>query len=106
MKRRLRKKLRLAEFRELGFRVRFRVPAALDGRDRDEFWDLFIGQAVEGNGLLCGGGSGPQEWDIMLTRARRGSATEKDRVAVENWLSAHGVFDLQIGPLIDIWRPD
>ncbi len=104
MKKRLRKKLRLGEFRELGFEVRFRLSDELDATALDQFWDSFIGDAIEARGLMCGGGCG-RHWDVLITRPGRTSATEEDRRAVAAWLQ-HGssVADVEIGSLIDAWH--
>lgn len=104
MKKRLRKKLRLGEFREFGFDVKFRLQPGLDD---DAIWrlsDAFLEQAIEGNGLVCGGGCG-RAWDVFVTRAGRGTATEQHRTAVTAWLQQHHwVSDIEVGPLIDAWH--
>ncbi len=56
MKKRLRKKLRRGEFQELGFEVRFRAVDDLSDEAFDNVADAFISQAIEANGLICGGG--------------------------------------------------
>jgi uncharacterized protein YggL (DUF469 family) len=53
--RRLRKKLHIDEFQELGFEVAFRLRDGLSADEMGAFWDAFIGDAIEGNGLLYGG---------------------------------------------------
>jgi uncharacterized protein YggL (DUF469 family) len=104
MKKRLRKKLRLAEFRELGFEVRFLLPDDLDETDLEHFWDAFITDAIEREGLVCGGGCG-RAWDIVVARHHRGSATEADRANIYQWLARYGaVRDVTIGPLVDMWH--
>lgn len=103
MKKRLRKKLHVAEFREFGFEVSFRLPDDLDEAGLDRFFDSFIAEAIEGHGLMCGGGCG-QVWDVFVTRHGRRSATDEDRHGVAAWLQQHpDVTDVQIGPLIDAW---
>lgn len=54
MKKRLRKKLRLAEFSELGFAVSFQLTLGLTAQEGDRLLDAFIREAIEANGLLCG----------------------------------------------------
>ncbi len=103
MKKRLRKKLRLGEFQELGFEVRFRLPDDCTEADLDAFFDSFIAEAIEGNGLICGGRGG-REWNIFVSRHHRQSATENDRSAIAAWLEGHGhVAEIRIGPLADAW---
>ena len=53
--RRLRKKLRVDEFQELGFEVSFELRDGLDEAQIDQFWDEFIVQSIEKNGLAFGG---------------------------------------------------
>jgi uncharacterized protein YggL (DUF469 family) len=106
VKKRLRKKLRLGEFQELGFEVRFRLPDDFNEADLDAFWDAFIAEAIEGAGLMCGGGCG-REWDVFVSRSQRQSATEEDRRAIAAWLEGHGqIADIHIGPLVDAWYSD
>lgn len=106
MRKRLRKKLHLGEFREFGFEVAFRVADTVSDAGLDEFLDAFIGEAIEARGRSCGGGCG-REWDIFIIRAGRQSATEEDRAAVEEWLKNHGaVCDIRIGPLVDAWHDE
>lgn len=104
MKKRLRKKLRLREFQQLGFEVSFRLPDDLHDSGLDAFWDSFIGQAIEAPGLMCGGGCG-RVWDVFVVRSGRASATEDDRRSVATWLEQHPqVSDIRIGPLVDAWH--
>lgn len=105
MKKRLRKKLRLGEFRQFGFEVSFRLPENLGDDGVDAFWDTFIREAIEVPGLMCGGGCG-REWDIFVCRPDRKSATEEDRRVTASWLEGHvHVSDIHIGPLVDAWHP-
>lgn len=104
MRKRLRKKLRLGEFRECGFEVSFRLADGLPDSHLDRFWDSFIGDAIEAHGLMCGGGCG-RVWDVFVTRPGRRSATEDDRRDITAWLQRHpDVIEARIGPLIDAWR--
>lgn len=104
MKKRLRKKLRLGEFRELGFEVSFRLSDGLDQPGLNRFWDSFIGEAIEARGLMCGGACG-RVWDVFVTRAGRGSAAEQDRRDLAGWLERYAnVSEVWIGPLIDAWH--
>ncbi len=98
--RRLRKKLRVGDFRELGFAVSLRLSRTLSDRDFDDLWTRFIVHAIEARDLAFGGGQ-----DGFVTRAGRGSATEADREAVRAWLEAQpGVEAVTVGPLEDAWH--
>lgn len=100
MKRRLRKKLRLREFQEMGFSVRFE----LNTPDTDEayfaFWDKLVA-AIEANNLLMGGGLN----DFFVCTDSRRSATDTDREAIETWLQQQPeVSAVNVSPLIDAWH--
>ena len=106
MKKRLRKKLHVGEFQELGCEVRFQVADNLSHAAFDAVADAFISQAVEAHGLLCGGGGKNPEWNVFVTRDGRGSVTEEHRQTIERWLAARSeVNAVQIGPLVDAWYP-
>lgn len=103
MKKRLRKKLRLAEFVELGFETTFRLPWGEDDSRLETFWDEFI-RRIEARRLYCAGACG-QRWDVVIYRGNRRAATDEDRTDLAQWLEAHGaVSDIHIGPLFDTWR--
>ncbi|MSS71843.1 MAG: DUF469 family protein [Candidatus Latescibacteria bacterium] len=104
MRKRLRKKLHLGEFQELGFEVSFRVADDLSSDAFDRLVDIFIDQAIEGNGLVCGGGGRPPNWSVFVTIDGRGGVTEDHRRAVQQWLASQPeVREVQAGPLIDAW---
>jgi len=104
MRKRLRKKRRLGEFRQFGFEVTFRLAPEVSEAAVDRFWDRFIVGCIERHHLTCGGGCG-REWDVFVTPEGRRSATELDRELTERWLRGQAeVVDLQVGPLIDAWH--
>jgi uncharacterized protein len=104
MRKRIRKKLFLGEFQEFGFEVQFRLPPDLSDQDQEAFFDAFMTEAIEGPGLMCGGGCG-MDWDIFITLADRGSAQESHRKLVEDWLRKSSlVSEIRIGPLVDAWN--
>ncbi|MBI2219379.1 MAG: YggL family protein [Candidatus Rokubacteria bacterium] len=104
MKKRFRKKLRLGEFREFGFEVSFRLSEALDESGLEHFWDSFITEAIEAQGLMCSGTCG-RAWDVFVSRPARAPTTDADRVAVGRWLQRHlDVSGLRVGPLVDAWH--
>lgn len=103
MKKRLRKKQRVGEFRQMGFEVRFKVRDVVPDSRLDAFWDTFIGEAVEASGLVCAGGCG-REWDLFVTPAGRATATDRHRATVEAWLrDRNDVEQIEIGDLQDAW---
>ena len=98
--RRLRKKLRVAEFQQLGFEVTFELQQPIPEAQSWEFWDAFIAEAIESNGLMFGGGE-----TGFVCGARRASATEEHRQAVESWLTRRPeVKSVLVGQLEDSWH--
>lgn len=97
--RRLRKKLRIGEFQELGFGVTITLREGLDEARLTVFWDDFIREAIERNGLAYGGGMSG-----FVTTLGLGSATVSHQEAVLTWLRARSeVQSAVVGPLIDAW---
>lgn len=102
MKKRLRKKLHVREFKEMGFSVRFRIAEEVDEGGMSTLIDVFLSE-VETNGLGFGGG-GNHEWEGFIAMMERGSTTEEHRTLVGNWLSANpNVVEHEVGPLEDAW---
>lgn len=102
--RRLLKKLRLAEFQQRGFDLRFIFKPGVSPAEETAFWGAFLAEAIDANGLLfCGGAEG------FVYRAGRASCTSKDRFAVAMWLCRHPeVCNEHVGRLVDVWyeEPD
>lgn len=97
---RLRKKLRLGEFQELGFQLHAKIKV---GVDEEKLWDLFIGEAIEANGLLFGGGFG-REINGFVTASGRGSASEEHREALVSWMEVRPeITEYKVGGLVDAW---
>jgi uncharacterized protein YggL (DUF469 family) len=98
---RLRKKLRIGEFRELGFGLEFVFKKDLSEEDVDLFIDAFLSEAIEPRLLAYGGGIGSG----FVAKFGRGSASEEDRASVQNWLLVRPeVKDVNAGPLVDVWH--
>ncbi len=100
MKKRLRKKLRLREFQEMGFSVKFEL-ADLGGDDAYfAFSDRLI-DVVKANNLMMGG----VITDFFVQTNSRRSATETNREAIEAWLwQQPEVFAIDVSPLVDAWH--
>ena len=64
MKKRLRKKLRLREFREDCLPLNFNMQADLTADERNKILDRFI-QMIEDTGLQFGGGGCGTEWSVL-----------------------------------------
>jgi uncharacterized protein len=98
--RRLRKKLRLGEFQELGFSVDVTFERQLTSDESDAFIDALLSELIEPRRLACGGGTNGG----FVVHERRGSVTEADRVAVVAWLRARkDVEKVNAGALVDVW---
>jgi uncharacterized protein YggL (DUF469 family) len=105
MKKRLRKKRRVGEFREDVFPIRFRFESGLSVGDRNQLLDDWIKGAVEANGLAFGGGGCGSVWSGLVQIEGRGSATAAHQRIVGHWLAHHPrVLAYAIGPLEDGWH--
>lgn len=97
--RRLRKKLRIGEFKEEGFEVNFKFTAGLTNELQLDILTRFVTEAMESRNLSFGGGE-----NGFVTRTGRGSTTEEDRQAVETWLlSCALVEQVQVSKNEDAW---
>ena len=102
MKKRLRKKLRVGEFREFYFSVSFTIAPALPDDDRYAVLDELL-EMIEGNGLQFGGG-GHEDWQGVVTLDKRGSVTEQHRMEVRQWLDGHPqISDVVVNEITDNW---
>lgn len=96
--RRLRKKLHLGEFQELGF---FYEATIKDGIDEHAFIDGLLAEAIEPNGLGFGGWAGGG----AVSKLSRGSVSEGERQAVLDWLARRPeVLSLSATGLVDMWH--
>lgn len=103
MKRRLRKKLRLKEFQEMGFHLSYRFASGVTSDTRERHLAEFI-DFIETHQLTCGGG-GDEVVSYFVAHVPRGSVTESQRAAVEAWLAGRKeAASLKVGPLIDAWH--
>lgn len=101
--RRLRKKLCVDEFQELGFEVQIAYPEDMTDDAIETFFSDFFTQAIEGNGLGLIGGA---EYALVCL-AKRGSVTEEQRAQVENWLKGRSeLASFTVSPLLDAWYPE
>jgi uncharacterized protein YggL (DUF469 family) len=97
--RRLRKKLRVGEFHKLGFAISFQFHSEISESDTERFWDAFITEIIERNGLAYGGG---RKGFVMLWG--RGSVTEGHRELLRAWLALRAESaSFRIGSRVDAW---
>ncbi|AYC33478.1 DUF469 family protein [Pseudomonas cavernae] len=101
--RRLRKKLCVDEFQELGFELNVNLKDGLSDEAVDAFLAQFLREAMAGNGLDYVGG---EDFGLVCL-ATRGSVSEEQRVQVEAWLKGRNeLVDFSVSPLIDVWYPE
>jgi uncharacterized protein YggL (DUF469 family) len=101
--RRLRKKLCVDEFQELGFELSFQYKDGQGEEAIDAFMKRFAATAVEPNDLVY---SGCDEYGFICL-ARRGSVSAEQREMVEGWLRQQPeLAGATVSPLIDAWYPD
>ncbi|MDB5983072.1 MAG: hypothetical protein JWQ69_4087 [Pseudomonas sp.] len=101
--RRLRKKLCVDEFQELGVELNLEFKQDLDDQAIDAFLDAFLTEAMEANGLNYVGGD---DYGLVCL-SKRGSVNEEQRGLVEGWLKARSeLIKVEVSPLIDVWYPE
>ncbi|MDC8785987.1 50S ribosome-binding protein YggL [Roseateles koreensis] len=97
--RRLRKKLRIGEFQELGFEyeLTWRVTPSIDVQDR--FIDRLLDEVIKPRSLSLGGGV-----NCGFVTAHRGNVTDTDRAAFDSWVRRWtDLTCIEVGPLRDAW---
>ena len=101
--RRLRKKLCVDEFQELGFELNLNFKDDLSDAVIDAFLDQFLRDAMTANGLGYVGGD---DYGLVCL-AKRGSVSEEQRTQVEAWLKGRSeLVDFSASPLMDVWYPE
>lgn len=100
--RRLRKKLRVDEYQELGFDVSWLFNKDITGEEINDFIDKFVDEVIEPNQLGFGG-QGGLLWQGLVCTKKIGKCTDDHRNQVEAWLNANGVTDVKVTGLYDVW---
>jgi uncharacterized protein YggL (DUF469 family) len=96
---RLRKKLCVDEFQELGFELNLDFKEDLSDEAIDAFLEAFLKEAMEANGPGYVGGD---DFGLVCLQ-KRGSVTEEQRAAVEAWLKGRSELTEVVSPLLDVW---
>jgi len=99
---RLRKKLRVDEYKELGFDVAWRLKDDITSDELDAFIDKFFMEVIQTNGLGFGG-EGDTLWHGLICTQKLGSCTDENRAAVEKWLTDNGATSVAVSELYDVW---
>lgn len=101
--RRLRKKLCVDEFQELGFEITLTYKENLADDQLNDFLDAFLVEAVDSNGLGYVGG---EDYGFVCL-GKRGSVSAEQRAQVEAWLRGRDeLAEFTVSPLMDVWYPE
>ncbi|MDY7218818.1 50S ribosome-binding protein YggL [Denitrificimonas sp. JX-1] len=101
--RRLRKKLCVDEFQELGVELQMSYPEGTDDAVVEAFFADLVVEAVEAKGMALIGG---EEFAIVCS-GKRGSVTEEQRAELEEWLKGRKELSaFEVSPLLDVWYPE
>lgn len=100
--RRLRKKMHIDEFQELGFSVAWRFPEGTSETDVNKTVDALIDEVIEPNKLAFDG-SGYLSWEGLICMQEIGKCTEEHQMIVRKWLEARKLEDIRLSPLFDVW---
>lgn len=104
MKKRIRKKLNLGEFKETGFEITWK-PQELSETDFDKFIEDFL-DAIESRGLVFGGGcSNEDSWEGIIARSKRYSRPDAaDMEFVSDWFKNRSdIMEFTVGHEVDLW---
>lgn len=100
---RLRKKLHLGEFEQLGFKVSFTQNKAKDEKTKDVYINRFLVEAIEAQGVFFAGSIG--EITNGFVYVQSSSATQAHRQHVEDWLLKQAdIVNREVGCLINAWQ--
>ena len=98
--RRLRKKMRVGEFQELGFEYELKLKQSLTPEQEEALMDRLLNELILPRNLAASG------WvsEGFVMAYLRGSATEDDRQATQAWLAAQPeVAEATVSALKDAW---
>jgi uncharacterized protein YggL (DUF469 family) len=100
--RRLRKKMRVDEFQELGFDLAWKFADGTSNEQIDQFLDTLFSEVIEPNGLGFGG-EGDLLWHGLICTQKLGKCTEEHRQLVESWFKGKQIDSIKVSPLYDVW---
>lgn len=103
VKKRLRKKKKLGEFKEEGFSLKVDFVPDLNDASINQFIDELI-DLMEEHKMLMGGGSLNNTWEAVIFRHKQ-STTQDDKAAVLQWLKERpGVASYEVSKNWDVWH--
>lgn len=100
--RRLRKKLRVDEYQELGFDIAWKFSDGTSNEEIDAVIDRFFIESIEANGLGYAG-EGDLLWHGLICTQKLGKCTDEHRQSVKAWLKSNGVEIVSVSELYDFW---
>ncbi|MDW8845560.1 YggL family protein [Erwinia sp. P7711] len=100
--RRLRKKMHIDEFQELGFSIGFGFPEGTNEETIDKTVDALIEEVIDPNGLAFDG-SGYLQWEGLICLQQTGKCTDEHRELVRKWLEDRKLNNIQVTELFDVW---
>ena len=104
MKKQLRKKYRVGEFKELCFEFSFDYKGDVAAPECEQFLHAFVDECIEANGLDCGGSITDDGCNIIAKAVDPTQTSEAQRQAVKSWLVARSDVELKsFGELQDAW---
>lgn len=104
MKKRLRKKYRVGEFRELCFEFTFDYKGNIESTECEQFLHSFVNDCIEANGLNCEGNMTDEGCNITARAEDATQTNEAQRQAVKAWLEAREDVEVKsFSELVDAW---
>lgn len=104
MKKRLRKKYRVGEFRELCFEFTFDYKGDIESPECEQFLHSFVNDCIEANGLNCEGNMTNEGCNITARAEDATQTSDAQRQAVKAWLEGREDVELKsFGELVDAW---
>lgn len=100
--RRIRKKLRVDEYQELGFEVSWNFAQGTTDEQIDTIVDGLINDVIEPNTLGFAGG-GDLEWEGIVCTQHIGKCTDEQRAAVKAYLESQKLENIEVTDLFDLW---
>lgn len=100
--RRIRKKLHVDEYQELGFDIAWKFEEGTSNQEIHDFIDKFFAQAIGANGLGFAG-EGDLLWHGLICTQKSGKCTQEHINLVVDWLTKHGAKSVTPSALYDFW---
>lgn len=102
MKKRLRKKLHIKEFRELGIQIKIRFNNKIN---TDILMNDFI-DFIEKNNTYCGGGGDDKKWDMVIEINKKLHTPENLTEKIKYFFSEKLMNGYELeSEIIDLWEP-